>query len=1231
MKRFLSIMLSIVLVVSLLATANVQEAKAYGIDYNYVDNVLNEVGYGDWYDDTLSIIGSSYNAVGGFDFTTGMPARYYVSTINKLNSKTVITPMTQKEFTECSYNIAYGRTKIEITEEMTEEQIVAASKTYLTKIWNEHALYQELNMNFTSTGTFRYATAYGGALSDIAGSELVFIGINDSKVTTVTVKASSVENFGDYAFANFTALKNLEFSIEGSVQEFPYAFGYRCSSLKYLTYPQGKDYVFGKYAFANCSSLIHWTGLGKNGATQNWNNTTTPDSSYVFKDYSFAGCNNITHNNFVSANVTLNQYSFGNSGLSYIGFFDYNYYDKEDSLLESYKGYATALMGANSISDKAFDGVPSNRIYVAHKEIYDIMNMYEDGKYCGRTLAVANIQVSFDDTDTTSGSMENKVIRYDDDVYTLMNGYEKQGYSFVGFSSDSMSNTLADNYNAPHNGTDWIDALGTTIGQITLYPTWMAGTWNITYVLNGGETENINLPEYHTYGESITYLESPTRAGYEFVGWYEDENFTIPFKGIVSTDMSEHTYYAKWEEKSVIYITYVLNDGKNHPDNPTTLSYNDGRFDLLEATREGYAFKGWTTGNNDEYITYILPSMGDMTLYAVWTVAQYPITYELNGGDSESVELPEYHTYGENITSLDTPTRAGYDFAGWYEDEYFTIPFKGIISTDTSEHTYYAKWEEHVIRITYELDGGTNNPENPDTLPFSSVRVDLKEPSKTGYDFLYWTNGENDEKVTYLMAANGDQTLHAVWKPHVYSISYELNGGVLTGEVPTEYTFNKICYLVVPPIKEKYVFDGWYMDADLKKRVYDISVGTQGDITLYAKWSEAVAILPIPTKKGYRFLGWVDKKGKSISITDRLKDHEGNIYSHWLDVRWTIKNRNTKAYVNTIKSCYKWYQKKEKKGDVASFTETTPNGTIKIYGVADGYVTKKDISITISGDIESIYLERNGKEVKISKSYFKKKNADNIYLKGFPITKDGEYELSVSSATETKKITFMRDSSKPIINGTETRKIVKESTLSEAVKRTTKKVTEKGNTKTITVKKGTTKTVTKTKYETFKIDKSRTMYIQSEQEESYIPSISWKDTTVGVSTVYINGKKLSAKKIKKGTYTLKKAGTYKIEVYDYIGNRCSKTIKVSETYKDWKLPIFNMKDGATYATDSTISVIDKDSGMQSLVVTDWHGFKHKIKGNKYTFKTAGTYVITASDKAGNVKSIKVKIVQKTKY
>lgn len=135
---------------------------------------------------------------------------------------------------------------------------------------------------------------------------------------------------------------------------------------------------------------------------------------------------------------------------------------------------------------------------------------------------------------------------------------------------------------------------------------------------------------------------------------------------------------------------------------------------------------------------------------------KYTIDYELDGGVNHQ-DNPTTYIKG-TLIELNNPTKEGYDFKGWYlNDELVTE-----IGKDTTGNiTLVAKWEERVATyiITYQLDGGTNNPSNPATYT-NKESVTLADPTKEGYTFLGWYC--NGEKIT--VVENNDITVVAKWE-----------------------------------------------------------------------------------------------------------------------------------------------------------------------------------------------------------------------------------------------------------------------------------------------------------------------------------------------------------------------------------------------------------------------------------------------------------------------------------
>ena len=142
----------------------------------------------------------------------------------------------------------------------------------------------------------------------------------------------------------------------------------------------------------------------------------------------------------------------------------------------------------------------------------------------------------------------------------------------------------------------------------------------------------------------------------------------------------------------------------------------------------------------------------------------YTITYvNVDGATNENPA--SYNVETETITLKD-PVKPGYTFGGWYKDGEFTTQVTEIIQGTTGNITLYAKWELVSYTITYELDGGTNVPENPESYNVETETITLKAPTKDGFAFTGWFESPDfstTEIKEITQGSTGDKTLYARW------------------------------------------------------------------------------------------------------------------------------------------------------------------------------------------------------------------------------------------------------------------------------------------------------------------------------------------------------------------------------------------------------------------------------------------------------------------------------------
>ena len=301
------------------------------------------------------------------------------------------------------------------------------------------------------------------------------------------------------------------------------------------------------------------------------------------------------------------------------------------------------------------------------------------------------------------------------------------------------------------DGTAWDYASDKVTDNITLYAKWAANTYTITFDTAGG-SEVITKTIEVTYGEQFGDMPVPKREGYVFLGWYDalvggkcygdsDGKSTSPYDKDVSI-----TLYAQWAEapSRMVYfntcggtmtgpveVLHKLNTPIAKPDNPT---------------KPGHTFNGWYTDsaltqawNFDDWVT------GELKLYAGWTVNQYTITFDTNGG---SEIAPITQDYGTEITAPDNPTRKGYTFKGWDKEIPETMPAENI--------TVKAQWEINQYTITFDTNGGSEIA--PITQDYGTEITAPDNPTRKGYTFKGW-----DKEIPETMPAE-NLTITARWR-----------------------------------------------------------------------------------------------------------------------------------------------------------------------------------------------------------------------------------------------------------------------------------------------------------------------------------------------------------------------------------------------------------------------------------------------------------------------------------
>ena len=294
------------------------------------------------------------------------------------------------------------------------------------------------------------------------------------------------------------------------------------------------------------------------------------------------------------------------------------------------------------------------------------------------------------------------------------------------------------------------------------------------------------------------------------------------------------------------------------------------------------------------------------------------LRWTMSGSQMDSARAHFAHI-GVDFFGLPLPTApeiSGYDFAGWYLDEHFTVAFDG--RPITADMELHAKFTPIVYSITYTLNGGSMTGQ-PTVFTIECKIITLPTPNRAGYDFAGWfTNPAFGGSAVTQIPHNsiGNIRLYARWTAINYSITYTLNGGHLT--VRTDiFTIESGTITLPIPTRNGFDFTGWFNNAAFNgAAITQIPQGSIGDRRFYAWWSaimyeitytlngghlavrpdtytieSADIILPTPTREGHHFKGWhthPEFAGQAITTIPAESMGDLRLYARWEIMRFNI-------------------------------------------------------------------------------------------------------------------------------------------------------------------------------------------------------------------------------------------------------------------------------------------------------------------------------------------------------
>ncbi len=372
---------------------------------------------------------------------------------------------------------------------------------------------------------------------------------------------------------------------------------------------------------------------------------------------------------------------------------------------------------------------------------------------------------------------------------------------------------------------------------------WTINQYTITFDVDGGTAIEAITQDYNT---DVTAPADPTKTGYTFAGWDKEIPAKMPAEDV--------TIKANW---TINQYTITFNTDGGSAVAAITQDYNTAVTAPADPTKTGYTFAGWTPA-----VPATMPAE-NVTVKAQWTINQYTITFDTDGGNAIEAITGDY---GTAVKAPADPTKTGYTFAGWDVEVPATIPAENVTIT--------AKWTANEYTITWVDAAGSTETK----VTYGEAITAPTPAEKEGHYFATWT-----PSVPATMPAE-DLTITAIYETRTYVVNFYVNDVIVTdysaeyGEVinlaPNGFT-----------VPEGYIFDGWY-DAEGNKVAEGATVGaaivnlygtlTAGEFdavfylddaktevwaTVKTTFGEEIKAPAVPTKAGYVFQGWTPYVG----------------------------------------------------------------------------------------------------------------------------------------------------------------------------------------------------------------------------------------------------------------------------------------------------------------------------------------------------------------------------------
>lgn len=584
----------------------------------------------------------------------------------------------------------------------------------------------------------------------------------------------------------------------------------------------------------------------------------------------------------------------------------------------------------------------------------------------------------------------------------------KAGYVFLGWY------TTADG-----TGTKVTEIAAGSRGAKTFYALWTPAeqTYEIHHMLQ--TLDGTDYEDAETV-KATALTGTNVKAGAEqskvYTGFTFDTTKTEDSEGVIP---GEGTLVLKlYYSRNTYDVTF---SGTDSADQTVNVPYQGKVNEPETPVKAGYTFTGWYVTAEPSRLWNFGTDVvtGTTELRAGWSANTYNVTFDLKSGAGGDGNVQA--TYDGAMPAITVPARAGYQFAGYYDQaeggtKYYNADGSSAADWNKAgDTTLYAQWTANSYQVIFNANGGSGSMDAEEFVYGEEKPLSTNSFTKTGYAFVGWTTGEIAGDVIYTDGASvsnltteqgGIVNLYAVWKPIAYTVVFNSNGaeGSMADQqmtYDTEAALSPIGYT-----KTGYHFLGWAKTSNAKtgeldnlEQVMNLAEKEGSKVTLYAVWGantyavafhanggtgspmaeqsftydEAVKALSknLYSRTGYNFKGWaLTDTATEAEYADQAKvqnlvvtqDGVLNLYAVWTAQSYTVSFDANGGSTTTA----------SKEVTYGSTYGTLPTATRIGYDFVGWYTEKEagtaiiaDNTVSITGDT-TLYAHWTAKQFTVS-------------------------------------------------------------------------------------------------------------------------------------------------------------------------------------------------------------------------------------------------------------------------